>query len=87
MDRLAQTEGLTETQRDILATVRHFVDREILPVATELEHSDIHPAQIVEGMRKLGLFGLTIPVAYGGLGERPSCRPLPPELGDLVVVD
>jgi alkylation response protein AidB-like acyl-CoA dehydrogenase len=69
MERLAQTEGLTETQRDILATVRDFVAREILPVATELEHSDTYPAQIVEGMKKLGLFGLTIPVQYGGLGE------------------
>ena len=37
-------------------------------MATELEHRDEYPAQIVEGMRKLGLFGLTIPEAYGGLG-------------------
>ena len=49
MGRLAQTEGLTEIQQDILATVRDFVDREIIPVATELEHRDEYPAQIVEG--------------------------------------
>jgi alkylation response protein AidB-like acyl-CoA dehydrogenase len=69
MGRLAQTDGLTDIQRDILATVRDFVDKEILPVATGLEHRDEYPAQIVEGMRKLGLFGLTIPEQYGGLGE------------------
>jgi alkylation response protein AidB-like acyl-CoA dehydrogenase len=69
MERLAQTEGLTEIQRDILATVRDFVDKEIMPVATELEHKDEYPAQIVEGMKQLGLFGLTIPEEFGGLGE------------------
>ena len=69
MGRLAQTDGLTEIQRDILATVRDFVDKEIIPVATELEHKDEYPAQIVEGMKQLGLFGLTIPEEYGGLGE------------------
>jgi len=69
MGRLAQTDGLTEIQRDILATVRDFVDKEIIPVATELEHKDEYPAQIVEGMKHLGLFGLTIPEEHGGLGE------------------
>jgi alkylation response protein AidB-like acyl-CoA dehydrogenase len=67
--RLARTDGLTEVQRDILATVREFVDEQILPVASELEHNDEYPAEIVEGMRRLGLFGLTIPEEYGGLGE------------------
>src|SRR6266496_900240 len=69
MGRLAQTDGLTEFEQDILATVRDFTNREIIPVATELEHRDEYPAQIVEGMKKLGLFGLTIPEEYGGLGE------------------
>jgi alkylation response protein AidB-like acyl-CoA dehydrogenase len=69
MGRLAQTDGLTEVQRDILATVRDFVDKEIIPVATALEHKDEYPTQIVEGMKQLGLFGLTIPEQYGGLGE------------------
>ncbi|WP_407562158.1 acyl-CoA dehydrogenase family protein [Streptomyces sp. 184] len=69
MGRLAQTEGLTEVQREIVATVRGFVDKEILPVATELEHRDEYPAQIVEGLKELGIFGLMIPEEYGGLGE------------------
>ena len=69
MGRLAQTDGLTEFQQDILATVRDFVGKEIMPIATELEHKDEYPTQIVEGMKQLGLFGLTIPQEYGGLGE------------------
>ena len=68
MGRLAQTEGLTEFEQDILATVRDFTAREIIPVATELEHRDEYPAAIVAGLRKLGLFGLTIGEEYGGLG-------------------
>jgi len=69
MGRLAQTEGLTEIQQEILTTVRNFVDKEILPVATELEHKDEYPTEIVEGLKELGIFGLMIPEEYGGLGE------------------
>lgn len=69
MSRLAQTAGLTDVQREILATVRDFTDKEILPVATELEHRDEYPTRIVEGLKDLGLFGLMIPEEYGGLGE------------------
>jgi len=69
MARLAQTSGLTEIQQEILATVRSFVEKEILPYATELEHKDEFPEAIVDGMREMGLFGLMIPEEYGGLGE------------------
>ena len=69
MARLAQTAGLTEIQQEILATVRTFVDKEILPHATALEHADAYPQDIVDGMKEMGLFGLTIPEEYGGLGE------------------
>ncbi|MDQ4032194.1 MAG: acyl-CoA dehydrogenase family protein [Actinomycetota bacterium] len=69
MARLAQTEGLTEIQQEILATVKSFVDKEIIPVAQELEHADRYPQDIVDGMKEMGLFGLTIPEEYGGLGE------------------
>jgi alkylation response protein AidB-like acyl-CoA dehydrogenase len=69
MGRLCETEGLTDIQQEILKTVRAFVDEKILPVATELEHADEYPTEIVEGMKELGLFGLTIPEEYGGLGE------------------
>jgi alkylation response protein AidB-like acyl-CoA dehydrogenase len=69
MARLAQTAGLTEIQQEILATVKTFVDKEIIPVAQELEHTDTYPQEIVDGMKEMGLFGLTIPEEYGGLGE------------------
>jgi alkylation response protein AidB-like acyl-CoA dehydrogenase len=69
MGRLCETEGLTDIQSEILKTVRAFVDNEILPVATQLEHADEYPTAIVEQMKDLGLFGLTIPEEYGGLGE------------------
>src|SRR5215475_8271420 len=69
MPRLAQTSGLTEVQQEILATVRSFVEKEILPHATELEHKDEFPEAIVDGMREMGLFGLMVPEEYGGLGE------------------
>ena len=69
MGRLATTEGLTDEQREIIKVVREFVDREILPVATELEHRDEYHTDIVEGLKELGIFGLTVPEEYGGLGE------------------
>jgi alkylation response protein AidB-like acyl-CoA dehydrogenase len=69
MARLARTPGLTDVQRDILATVHEFVDKEIIPHAQHLEHADEYPQEIVDGMREMGLFGLTIAEEYGGLGE------------------
>ena len=69
MGRLCTTEGLTDIQEEILKTVRSFVEEKILPVATELEHKDEYPTEIVEGLKELGLFGLMIPEEYGGLGE------------------
>ncbi|WAC54226.1 acyl-CoA dehydrogenase family protein [Gordonia sp. SL306] len=69
MTRLAQTLGLTEIQSEIVANVRRFVDKQIIPVAQELEHADTYPQEIVDGMREMGLFGLMIPEEYGGLGE------------------
>ncbi|MEA5365769.1 acyl-CoA dehydrogenase family protein [Amycolatopsis sp., V23-08] len=69
MARLAQTAGLSDVQSEILATVRSFVDKEVIPHAQELEHADTYPADIVEGMKEMGLFGITIPEEYGGLGE------------------
>src|SRR5918996_2963734 len=69
MPRLAQTADLTDIQQEILSTVRSFVDKEIIPHAQELEHGDIYPQEIVDGLKELGIFGLTIPEEYGGLGE------------------
>src|SRR5215207_3741937 len=69
MARLCETDGLTEDQTEILKAVRQFVEERIIPVATELEHKDEYPTEIVEGLKELGIFGLMIPEEYGGLGE------------------
>lgn len=69
MTRLAQTLGLTEIQTEIITAVREFVNKEIIPHAQELEHSDTYPQAIVDQMKQMGLFGLMIPEQYGGLGE------------------
>ncbi|WP_232679421.1 acyl-CoA dehydrogenase family protein [Nocardioides sp. R-C-SC26] len=69
MGRLCQTDGLTEDQTEILKAVRTFVEERIIPVATELEHADEYPQEIVDGLKELGIFGLMIPEEYDGLGE------------------
>ena len=55
-------------RRELVETVRRFIAREVIPVASELEHADEYPEAIVEQMKALGLFGITIPEEYGGLG-------------------
>jgi alkylation response protein AidB-like acyl-CoA dehydrogenase len=57
-----------EVRREIVETVRRFVAKEVQPVVGELERADRFPDAIVGQMRDLGLFGVTIPEAYGGLG-------------------
>lgn len=52
----------------LVATVRAFVERDVTPVASDFEHADAYPDALVETMRKMGLFGCTIPEEYGGLG-------------------
>ena len=68
MAESAELVELTDEQQDIIRTVRDFVDTEVIPVANELEHRDEFPEKIVEGMKQLGLFGLTAPEEYGGAG-------------------
>lgn len=69
MSRLQRTEGLTEEQTELIKLVREFVDDQIIPVATEMEHRDEYPQAIVDSMKEIGIFGLMIPEEYGGLGE------------------
>jgi alkylation response protein AidB-like acyl-CoA dehydrogenase len=57
---------LNDDQRMVARTVREFVDREVIPVASEMEHHDEYPDALVETMKTLGLFGLNVPEAYGG---------------------
>ena len=64
----AQFQEKTDEQKAITEMVRQFVDNEIIPVAEEFDHEDKFPEAIVEQMKELGLFGVTIPEEYGGMG-------------------
>jgi acyl-CoA dehydrogenase len=61
--------GLDPATRDaLIATLRRFVDERLIPLEAEVDRTDRMPESVVAEMRELGLFGLTIPEAYGGLG-------------------
>ena len=62
---------LTDDQREFRNLLRTFVDKEIIPVAREWEQAGRYPTEIVEGMKQLGLFGITVPEEYGGLDLDP----------------
>ena len=57
-----------ETLQQLVATVRRFVDERLIPLEAQVDRDDAVPESIVQEMRELGLFGLTIPEEYGGLG-------------------
>jgi alkylation response protein AidB-like acyl-CoA dehydrogenase len=57
-----------EAQGEIVAAVREWVEREVYPAASDYEHADEYPEPLVEDMKRMGLFGVTIPEEYGGLG-------------------
>ncbi|MBV8302401.1 MAG: acyl-CoA dehydrogenase family protein [Candidatus Dormibacteraeota bacterium] len=59
---------MTTEQREIVGMVRDFVEREIIPVAHQLDHDDTYPADIVAHMKELGFFGFAIAEEYGGSG-------------------
>ncbi len=58
----------TETLDQLVGTVRRFVDERLIPLEEQVEREDRVPEHVIQEMRELGLFGLTIPEAYGGLG-------------------
>src|SRR5881392_3541611 len=58
----------SDEQKAITEMVRRFADEQILPNAEKYDHEDSFPEPIVEQMKELGLFGITIPEEYGGLG-------------------
>jgi len=64
----ANFQEMTDEQKAIVEMVRSFVDNEIIPNAEEYDHEDKFPEPIVEQMKELGLFGVTIPEEYGGMG-------------------
>jgi alkylation response protein AidB-like acyl-CoA dehydrogenase len=58
----------TDEQRAITEMVRQFVDEQVIPIAEKHDHEDSFPDEVVEQMKELGLFGVTIPEEYGGMG-------------------
>jgi alkylation response protein AidB-like acyl-CoA dehydrogenase len=64
---------LTTEEHTYVETVAQFVDREVRPVARDLEHANTFPAELVERMRALGVFGLVIPESYGGAPVSTTC--------------
>jgi alkylation response protein AidB-like acyl-CoA dehydrogenase len=60
--------SLSPEQELFRSTIRSFVDTEIRPVARAMERDGRYPTEIVEGLKDLGLFGMNVPTAYGGLG-------------------
>jgi hypothetical protein len=64
--------ALSPEERDVVATVRAFVDREVRPAVRELEHADTYPEALVERMKQLGVFGLAVPEPWG---EAPVSMP------------
>jgi len=68
VDVAPQLTDKTDEQKAITEMVRQFADEQILPNAEHFDHEDEFPEAIVEQMKELGLFGITIPEEYGGLG-------------------
>ncbi|MEV6030730.1 acyl-CoA dehydrogenase family protein [Nonomuraea sp. NPDC052116] len=64
--------GLTTEEQAVVDTVRDFVEREVRPVARDLEHANAYPDKLIEQMKRLGIFGLAIPEPWG---EAPVSMP------------
>ena len=62
------TTAATEVRNQIVNLVRDFVRREVEPIAQRYDNEDIYPQELIRPMREMGLFGITIPEEYGGLG-------------------
>jgi alkylation response protein AidB-like acyl-CoA dehydrogenase len=60
--------SLTAEQELIISTVKKFVEKEVIPVASEMDHRNEYPHDLVRQMQEMGLFGLNIPEEFGGAG-------------------
>ena len=60
--------SLDADRQAVVDEVRHFVEREVIPVVHDLEKNDIYPFDLIDKLKALGVFSATIPEAYGGLG-------------------
>ncbi|MGI8332265.1 acyl-CoA dehydrogenase family protein [Actinomadura scrupuli] len=60
-------------ERAIVEVVAAFVDERVRPVARDLEHADTYPEELIERMKRLGVYGLLVPEAYGGTEVSVPC--------------
>ncbi len=67
---------LSEEERAIVGLVRDFVDRDVRPVASELEHANTYPEKLIEQMKQLGIYGLAIPEPWGAARVSTPCYAL-----------
>jgi alkylation response protein AidB-like acyl-CoA dehydrogenase len=65
--------GLSAEERAVVGTVAEFVDREVRPVARELEHANEYPDKLIGQMKDLGIYGLAIPEPYGDAPVSTPC--------------
>jgi alkylation response protein AidB-like acyl-CoA dehydrogenase len=70
---------LDDDERAVVQLVREFVNREVKPVARELDHSNTYPALLIDQMKQLGVFGLAIPAPWGGAQVSTACFALATE--------
>src|SRR5262245_25039764 len=68
--------ALSPEEQAVLRTVREFVDREVRPVARELEHANAYPEALIELMKEMGVYGLAIDEPYGFGRVSTSCYAL-----------
>jgi alkylation response protein AidB-like acyl-CoA dehydrogenase len=65
--------GLSAEEQDVVRTVAEFVDRDVRPVARDLEHANTYPEKLIEQMKAMGIFGLAIPEPYGDAPVSTPC--------------
>ncbi|MFJ8600168.1 acyl-CoA dehydrogenase family protein [Streptomyces shenzhenensis] len=70
---MSHLEALDEHERAVVSTVADFVDKQVKPVAQQLEHGNVYPEALIEQMKELGIYGLAVPEEYGGVAVSMQC--------------
>lgn len=67
---------ITDVEAMLVDTVRAFIDRDVKPTVREVEHANTYPEAWIEQMKRLGIYGLAVPEAYGGTPVSTRCYAL-----------
>jgi alkylation response protein AidB-like acyl-CoA dehydrogenase len=73
---VTESAALSAEEQAIVEVVRDFVNREVKPVARDLEHANTYPGALIEQMKQIGIFGLAIPEPYGEVRVSTPCYAL-----------